>query len=411
MIEEVAEIYLGAERCIAIYGMDLTQHVGGWLNLGMLVNLMLMRRHIGRPGTGISPVRGHSNVQGQRTVGVGEKSSHMPADKLRDLFGIDPPRAEGLNASDACDAILDGRVKGIVLLGGNLVRALPDRERMEAAWPGLDLTVSVATKLNRSHVTPGKTSYILPCLGRIDEDIQAGGKQSVTVEDSLSHIHASTGQAKPPGPELRSEVAIIAGLAEATLQPNPKLTRADWTSDYGLIRDAIACTFPDDFAGFNDRLFQPGGFYRGIPARERVWKTESGRAEFTPPDALTALGELPEGGVFTLVTLRAQGQFNTTIYSYSDQQRGLGGRRDIVLINPVEMERVGLAEGQAVTLVCAVEDGHDRRMPSLTVVPFDLPLGCIGGYFPELNALVPLSLHDKHSRTPAYKGTPVRIVP
>lgn len=410
MIEEAGRIYLDAKNVIGIYGMGLTQHVGGWLNLGMLVNLFLMRGNVGRLGAGVSPVRGHSNVQGQRTVGVGEKSSHMPADKLRELFDVEPPQEEGLNAVHACEALLEGRVNSLISLGGNLVRALPDRERMETAWADLDLTVYIATKPNRSHLTPGKASFLLPCLGRTDRDEQASGPQSTSIEDSLSHIYGSVGPADPPGPEVRSEVAIVAGIAKATLAPNPKLAWDAWTGDYALIRDLIARTYPDDFARFNERMFEPGGFYRGNPARERVWKTESGKAQFTAPTTLSALGEPPAGAeVMTLVTLRSNDQFNTTIYGFSDRLRGLEGGRDVVLINRDEMARLGLSEGQRATLVCAVEDGVARRVADLKVTAYDLPPGCVAGYYPELNPLIPLGYHEKNSQTPAYKGAPVRI--
>ncbi|MCF7701711.1 FdhF/YdeP family oxidoreductase [Loktanella sp. M215] len=412
MIAEAAEIYIGAKNAIGIYGMGLTQHVNGWLNLGMLCNLLLMRGNIGRLGAGVSPVRGHSNVQGQRTVGIGEKSSHMPADKLRALFDIDLPEEEGMNAVHACEGILDGRVKAMILLGGNLVRALPDRDRMEKAWPHLRLTVNIATKLNRTHLTPGQVSYLFPCLGRTDEDIQASGPQAVSMEDSLSHIYGSIGTASPPGPQVQSETAIVAQIAKATLDQNPKLKWDDWIGNYDLIRDLISQTFPDKFADFNERLFEPGGFYRGNPARERVWKTESGKAQFTLPTTLSALGEeiTGDGKLMTLVTLRSNDQFNTTIYGFSDRLRGLEGSREIVLINRDEMARLGLEEGQSVSLVCAIDDGHVRRVDGLTVTPYDLPAGCIAGYYPELNPLVPLSYHEKNSQTPAYKGTPVEIV-
>lgn len=412
MITEAADIYLGAKNAIGIYGMGLTQHVNGWLNLGMLCNLLLMRGNIGRSGTGISPVRGHSNVQGQRTVGIGEKSSHMPTDKLRALFDIDPPQDEGLNAVHACEGILDGRVKGMILLGGNLIRALPDRERMEKVWPNLRLTVNIATKLNRTHLTPGQVSYLLPCLGRTDEDIQESGPQAVSMEDSLSHIYGSIGTASPPSEDVRSETAIVARVAKATLDPNPKLKWDEWMGNYDLIRDLIAQTFPDKFADFNDRLFEPGGFYKGNPARNREWQTESGKAQFTIPTTLSALGVENAVGssTMTLVTLRSNDQFNTTIYGFSDRLRGLEGSREIVLISRDEMARLGLTEGQSVSLVCAIYDGHLRRVDGLTVTPYDLPPGCVAGYYPELNPLVPLSYHEKNSQTPAYKGTPVKIV-
>ncbi|PIL22091.1 CbbBc protein [Puniceibacterium antarcticum] len=411
MIREAAEIYLSADNAIGIYGMGLTQHVNGWLNLGMLCNLLLMRGNIGKLGAGISPVRGHSNVQGQRTVGVGEKSAQMPADKLKDLFGIDAPTQEGLNAVHACEGILDGRVEAMISLGGNLVRALPDSARMEAAWPRLRLTVHVATKLNRSHLAPGQVSYILPCLGRTDRDVQASGPQAVSMEDTFSHIYASLGGAEPPSPDVLSELAIVAGLAKATLPANPRLDWDGWVANYDQVRDLIAQTYPDDFADFNGRMMQPGGFYRGNPARERNWKTESGKAQFTPPTTLSALGEDPGGDpVLTLITLRSNDQFNTTIYGFSDRLRGLKGSREVVLINRAEMARLGLSEGQKVSLITAIEPDVVRRVMDFSVTPYDLPDGCVAGYYPELNPLVPLSYHEKNSQTPAYKGTPVRIV-
>ena len=404
-------MYLSAKNAIGIYGMGLTQHVNGWLNIGMLCNLLLMRGNIGRLGTGISPVRGHSNVQGQRTVGVGEKSAHMPAEKLREMFAIEPPQEDGLNAVHACEGILAGQVKAMICLGGNLVRALPDRTRMEGVWRKLRLTVQISTKLNRSHLTPGEISYILPCLGRTDKDMQASGQQAVTMEDSFSHIYGSIGQADPPSEHLRSEAAIVAGIAKATLPPNPRLQWDDWIGNYDLIRDLITQTFPDDFADFNARLFQPGGFYRGNPARKREWKTDSGKAEFTAPTTLSALGVEPAGSrIMTLVTLRSNDQFNTTIYGFSDRLRGLKGSREVMLINRDEMARLGIAEHQKVSLVCAVKDGYERRIDGLTVIPYDLPPRCVAGYYPELNPLVPLGYHEKNSQTPAYKGTPVEII-
>ena len=411
MIEEAAQVYLSAKNVIGIYGMGMTQHVNGWLNLGMFCNLLMMRGNIGRLGAGISPVRGHSNVQGQRTVGIGEKSAHMPADKLRALFGIDPPEEDGMNAVQAMEGLLAGRVKALISLGGNLVRALPDRERLEAAWPRLDLSVNIATKLNRSHLAPGKVSYILPCLGRTDTDKQGGKRQAVSMEDTFSHIYGSIGRADPPSEHLLSETAIVAGIAKATLPETPALKWDDWVADYSRVRDLIAQTFPEDFADFNDRLFQPGGFYRGNPARERVWKTDSGKAQFTKPTTLSALGQEPAGDrVMTLITLRSNDQFNTTIYGFSDRLRGLKGDRNILLIHPDEMARLGLTEGQMVSVSCAVDDGISRRLKGLKVTPYDLPMRCVAGYYPELNPLVPLGYHEKNSRTPAYKGTPVEIL-
>lgn len=415
MIESAAKVYLASKNAIGIYGMGLTQHVNGWLNLGMLVNLLLLRGNMGRLGAGISPVRGHSNVQGQRTVGIGEKTASIPLDKLEAMFNFKAPREDGRNAVEACEGILDGSVKALISLGGNLVRALPDRQRMEEAWPQLRLTVHIATKLNRSHLTPGQVAFILPCLGRTDVDEQASGQQAVSMEDSLSHIYGSIGNAEPPSDALLSEVAIVAGMAKSTLLENSKLRWDDWVGNYDLIRDLIAETYPDEFHDFNQRFHQPGGFYRGNPVRDRAWKTESGKAEFTTPTTISGLGEGagitgPDMARITLITLRSNDQFNTTIYGHSDRLRGLEGSRNIVLVNRDEIERLGLVVGQKVTLTSDVDDGIDRRVTGLTVTAYDLPAGCVAGYYPELNPLVPLSYHEKNSKTPAYKGAPVRIL-
>ncbi|MCR8825411.1 FdhF/YdeP family oxidoreductase [Pseudosulfitobacter koreensis] len=409
MLGRAADIYMQSEKVIGIYGMGLTQHVHGFQNLGMLVNLLLLRGNIGRPGAGISPVRGHSNVQGQRTVGIAEKPKLVPIEKLEEMFDFTSPRDEGMNAVAACEGLLEGSVKAMILMGGNLVRALPDRERIEEAWSSLDLTVYVGTKLNRTHLKPGKSCYLLPCLGRLDEDIQASGPQSISIECSLSHIYGSIGKAKPASEHLKSEVAIVAGMAKATLDHNPKVRWDEWTADYSLIRDLVEQSYPDDFRDYNGRMFEPGGFYRGNSARERNWQTESGKAEFTAPTVLSAIGAEEAEGRLTLITLRSNDQFNTTIYGFSDRLRGLSGSRDVILINREEMARLDLEEGQEVALVSDLDDGVERRITGLTVTPFDLPNGCIGGYYPEMNVLVPLSYHDKKSQTPASKGAPVRI--
>lgn len=408
-LAEVAEIYAASKNVIGIYGMGLTQHVKGWLNLAMLVNLLLLRGNIGREGAGISPVRGHSNVQGQRTVGITEKPRDVPMDKLRELFGFEPPQEEGRNTVSLVEGLLDGSVRGVISLGGNLARAIPDRERAERSWRNLDLNVQIATKLNHSHLLPGRATWLLPCLVRSEEDMQATGPQAVSTEDMLSMIHGSMGKRKPASPHLKSEVAIVAGIAKATLPPNPMVKWDEWSGDYALIRDLIEETYPDKFGDFNGRLFMPGGFHRGNSARERMWKTESGKAQFTAPETMSSLGAEPGDGELTLVTLRSNDQFNTTIYGFSDRLRGLSGPRDILLVNPEEMARHGLSEGQVVTVECAVEDGTERRVRGLRVVAYDLPDACVAAYYPEANPLIPLGCHDELSKTPAYKGVPVRI--
>ncbi|OPF93386.1 FdhF/YdeP family oxidoreductase [Rhodopseudomonas palustris] len=408
-IESAGDVYVKAERVIGVYGMGLTQHAHGFLNVAMFVNLLLLRGNIGRDGTGISPVRGHSNVQGQRTVGISEKPELVPLDKMAEQFGFDPPRDKGMNTVEACHGFLEGKVRAFISLGGNFVRAIPERDAMEAAWTRMQLTVQIATKLNRSHLINGKAAYLLPCLGRTEQDIQATGPQAVTMEDTFSCIQGSIGLRKPASEQLKSELAIVAGIAKATLPDNPKLKWDDWVGDYGLVRDLIAESYPEMFHDFNDRMFTPGGFYKGNAARERIWKTESGKAEFTTPDRLNSIGFDDAPGRYRLMTLRSNDQFNTTIYGMSDRLRGIEGRRDVLLINPDEMARAGLSEGQEVWLEGDAGDGVHREAGPLRVTPFRLPDGCLGAYYPEMNSLMPVWHHDGPSKTPAAKSVPVRI--
>jgi anaerobic selenocysteine-containing dehydrogenase len=294
-------------------------------------------------------------------------------------------------------------------LGGNLMRALPETDQLEQHWRAQELTVMVSTKLNRSHLYPGKAAFILPCLTRGEKDEQASGPQYISVEDSFSMIHGSIGKQEPASTELKSELDIVASIAEVITEPHPKRPWRDWVADYSRVRDLIEATYPDDFRDYNQRLNTPGGFWRGNPARDRIWETDSGKAEFTVPEKLNALGFDDAEGRFTLITMRSNDQFNTTIYGYSDRFRGIEGTRDVLLINEADMLREGLAKGQIVTLVSDADDGISRRLPGLEVIPFDLPLGTIGSYYPECNVLVPLSLHDRTSKTPGSKGVPVKI--
>ena len=408
-LREAAQVYIEAERVIGVYGMGFTQHAHGALNIAMMVNLLLLRGNIGREGTGCCPVRGHSNVQGQRTVGIAEKAKLVPLDRLRELFDIDPPTEDGMHIVDAVEGLIAGSVKATISLGGNLLRAVPDQERMEAGWAAQDLTVVVSTKLNRSHLYPGKAAWILPCLARSEADEQAGGVQTVTSEDSFSMINGSIGHRSPASPHLKSELAIVAGIAKATLDPNPKLRWDDWTADYGLVRDLIEATYPQDFARFNQRMYEPGGFYRGNAARNRIWKTESGKAVITTPPRLNALGFDDRPGRYRLMTLRSNDQFNTTIYGYSDRFRGIEGTRDVVLMNPDDIADAGLADGDRVRLVTDTDDGVDRRLGGLKLVAYKLPRGTIASYYPECNVLVPIGHHDRLSKTPASKSIPVRV--
>jgi len=409
-IESAAAVYADSTATIGVYGMGLTQHRFGVDNVRMIVNLLLLKGNIGRPGAGVCPVRGHSNVQGQRTVGITEKPELAPLDTFKARYGFEPPREKGLDTVEACAGVIDGSVRGFVQLGGNFLRAVPDTDRIEPAWSRMRLTVHIATKLNRSHLVPGEVCYLLPCLGRIERDVQASGPQVVTVEDSTGCIHASRGKVDPASEALLSEPAIVAAIAEATLAPNPQVDWQGWAADYGKVRDEIEACFPDKFHRFNERMFEPGGFYKGNKARERIWETPSGKAEFEVPPVLTATGFDDAPGRYRLMTLRSNDQFNTTIYGYSDRFRGIEGTRDVLFMSPEDIAADGLKAGQIVSLVGDSGDNVERRVDGLMIVPYSIPRGCLGGYYPECNPLIPLFHHARESHVPAGKSVPVRIV-
>ena len=406
-----AKTYAGSRATLGIYGMGLTQHVMGSQNVHMICNLLLLRGMFGKPGAGICPVRGHSNVQGQRTVGITEKPALVPLDRLRELYGFEPPTWEGRSTVDVCKGVISGEVTAFIGLGGNFIRAVPETEAMETGWRKLRLTVQVATKLNRNHVIHGEVAYLLPCLGRLEIDRQETGEQAVSMESSVAHFHGSRGKAEPASAELRSEPWIVAHLAKATLPANPKLDWDAWVADYGRVRDAIEATYPATFARFNERLFTPGGILRPVPARERVWTTKTGKANFITPDKLFA-GVDPTGDtsmVLQLATLRSNDQFNTTIYGYTDRFRGVEGTRHIIFMNPADIARMGLAAGQAVDLTTAIDEATPRTVRGFQIIPYSIPEGCAGAYFPECNPLVPVSHHDGKSKVPAYKALPIRL--
>jgi molybdopterin-dependent oxidoreductase alpha subunit len=411
-ITAAAMVYARANRTIGIYGMGLTQHRLGVQTVQMLVNLLLLRGNIGKPGAGVCPVRGHSNVQGQRTVGITEKPELVPMDRLRDQYGFEPPTEKGLNTVEACEAILGGKVRAFIGLGGNFLRAVPERNAMEDAWRKLRLTVQIATKPNHGQVLHGEIAYILPCLGRIEADRQQGRLQSVSVEDSTACIHGSKGLRAPADPMLRSEAWIVAQLAKALLPANPRVDWDGWCGDYARVRDAIEATYPEQFRDFNRRMWQPGGFHRPIPARDRVWKTKTGKANFVTPSGLATDPDMPAAGgdVLTMMTLRSNGQFNTTIYSQDDRFRGIHGTRMVLLINRNDADRLGLSEGMVVGLETIAGDGVRRAMAGFRVTVYDIPEGCVGTYYPEANALIPLWHHAERSKVPAAKSIPVRVV-
>lgn len=408
-IEAAARVYMKAEKVIAVYGMGITQHRYGMDSLYMLVNFLLLRGNIGREGAGPGPVRGHSNVQGQRTVGITEKTELAPVERLKALFEFDPPTEKGWDTVESCRAIISGECQGFVQLGGNFLRATPEHAKMKEAWAKLPISVHIATKLNKSHLSPGEETWILPCLGRSERDVQATGEQTVTMEDSFSHIYGSIGKVKPAADTLLSEPAIVAGLAKVLLEPNPNVPWDEWVGDYGLVRTAIENTYPDKFANFNERMHEPGGFWKGNPAAHREWETESGKAEFNVPRALNSSGFAEKEGRFRLVTLRSNDQFNTTIYGYDDRFRGIRGTRMVVMMNAADIAALGLKDGDKVALESDAEDGVERVVEGLRVVAYNIPAGSIGGYYPELNYLIPLEHHALESHVPAGKSVPVRI--
>jgi molybdopterin-dependent oxidoreductase alpha subunit len=411
-IEAAADIYAKAKKVIVAYGMGITQHRHGTSNVQQIVNLLLLRGNMGRPGAGVAPIRGHSNVQGDRTVGITELPTPAFLDRMRDVFGFEPPRAPGHNAVEAVQAICEGRSKALVSLGGNLAVAMSDPEAVFAGMRKLDLAVHIATKLNRSHLLMAKQSFILPCLGRTEIDAQADGAQAVTVEDSMSMVHASRGGLKPASEHLLSEPAIVAGLARATL-PN---SRIDWDyliADYARIRDKIEAVFPD-FAGYNEKIQTPGGFRLNVPASHREWRTPSGKANFLVVEGLNEDTVVAGKEVLTLTTVRSHDQYNTTIYGFSDRYRGVNGRRDVVFANAKDLAARGLKHGDAVDLEAVFDDGRPqprRVYRGLTAVAHDIAAGSLAAYYPEANVLAALADYDPKSGTPSYKSIPVLLRP
>ncbi|MFH0301603.1 FdhF/YdeP family oxidoreductase [Bradyrhizobium sp. 31Argb] len=408
-LEHAAHVYMKAERAIIVYGMGITQHKRGACNVQQLANLALLRGHIGREGAGLCPVRGHSNVQGDRTVGITEVPTKEFLDRLEHRFGFEPPTAHGHNVVTALEAMLRGEVKVFVAMGGNFAAAIPDWRQTQAALRNLDLTVHVSTKLNRSHLIHGRDALILPCLGRTEIDIQATGPQSITVEDSMSMVHASGGRNKPASEHLLSEPAIIAGIARATLGNRSVVDWEALVADYDRIRDAIEDVFPI-FQGYNARIRVPGGFHLTSTARERIWMTPSGKANFLLFDGLGEDTCESDPEMLWLSTIRSHDQYNTTLYSMSDRYRGVYGQRDVVFLNEEEMKKRGLADGDRVDLVTLSTDGMERSVHNFRVVRYSFPNGCCAAYYPETNPLVPLYAHDPMSFTPSSKGIPIRIV-
>ncbi|MFF5411105.1 FdhF/YdeP family oxidoreductase [Streptomyces albidoflavus] len=406
-IEEVHRRVLAGRKVIVCWAMGLTQQKHGVPSIREIVNFLLLRGSIGRPGAGVCPVRGHSNVQGDRTMGVWERMPREFLDALGREFSFTPPAHHGLDAVDSIRAMRDGRASFFLGVAGNFVRATPDSEVTEAALRRCRLTAQISTKLNRSHTVCGETALILPTLGRSDRDVQEGGLQFYTVEDSMSEVHASRGRLAPASPHLLSEVAIISRLARRTLGDEPAIPWEEFERDYGTIRDRISRVIPG-FEEFNARVDRPGGFTLPNPVNEGVYPTPSGKAVFTRNE-FTMLRALE--GHLILQTLRSHDQWNTVPYAMNDRYRGIHNARRVVLVNPADLAALGLADRDLVDLVGVWEDGRERRAPAFRVVSYPTSPGSAAAYYPETNVLVPLDSVADISNCPTSKGVVVRLEP
>ncbi|MEV4677173.1 FdhF/YdeP family oxidoreductase [Actinomadura sp. NPDC049382] len=398
---------LAAKKIIVCWAMGLTQHRNSVPTIREIVNFLLLRGNIGRPGAGVCPVRGHSNVQGDRTMGIWEKPKPAFLDALAAEFGFEPPREHGLDTVDAIRAMRDGRARLFLGMGGNFVRATPDSAVTEAALRGCRLTAQVSTKLNRSHAVTGELALILPTLGRTELDVQASGPQFVSVEDSMGMVHASRGRLAPASEHLLSEVSIVCRLAKAAL-PGSAIGWDAMERDYDVIRDHVSRVVPG-FAGYNARVREPGGFtLPHAPRDERRFPTATGKANLTVNE-LEVL-RVPEGRLL-LQTVRSHDQYNTTIYGLDDRYRGVKAGRRVVFVNPADLSALGVADGATVDLVSEWSDGTERRAPAFRVVSYPTARGCAAAYFPETNVLVPLDSTAEVSNTPTSKSVVVRLEP
>ncbi|MBS4753563.1 FdhF/YdeP family oxidoreductase [Nocardioides sp. zg-ZUI104] len=406
-IEQTLAMVLEARSVIVCWAMGLTQHKHGVPTIREIANFLLLRGNIGRPGAGVCPVRGHSNVQGDRTMGIWERPPDAFLDALGAEFGFEPPREHGVDSVAGVRAMREGRAKVFVGVGGNFVRAMSDSDVTEEALRSCRLTVQVSTKLNRSHTVCGETALILPTLSRSEVDRQAGGVQVVTVEDSMSQVHASRGKLEPASPHLLSEVAIISRLARRTLEPNPRIDWAGFEADYGRIRDHIARVVPG-FDDFNAKIADGAGFRLPTPVADRVFRTPSGKAVLTCNE-LEWLRVPP--GHLVLQTMRSHDQWNTVPYSGNDRYRGIHDARRVVMVNPEDLAELGLADRSLVDVVSVWTDGTERRAPGFRVVGYPAARGSAAAYYPEANVLVPLDSVADGSNTPTSKGVIVRLEP
>ncbi|MCV7202435.1 hypothetical protein B7435_08145 [Mycolicibacterium peregrinum] len=404
-LRRVADMLIASQRTVICWAMGLTQHRHAVATIGEATNLLFMRGMIGKPGAGVCPVRGHSNVQGDRTMGIWEKMPEKFLDALDNRFGIASPRKHGYDTVDAIRAMRDGRAKVFIGMGGNFVSATPDTEVTEAGLRSCALTVQISTKLNRSHLVHGCTALILPTLGRTDKDFQAGGKQMVSVEDSMSMVHLSRGSLTPPSEHLRSEVAIVCQLARELLGPEHPVPWEQFNGDYDRIRDAIADVVPG-CEDYNRKVRQPDGFQLPHPPRDsREFRTTTGKANFSVQPLEWV--KVPQGRL-VLQTLRSHDQYNTTIYGLDDRYRGVKGGRRVVFVNPTDLQTMGLAAGDRVDLVSEF-DGQERRAKDFLIVEYSTPQGNAAAYYPETNPLVPLDHTAEKSNTPVSKAVVIRL--
>jgi formate dehydrogenase major subunit len=405
-IEKAAAMLISSKATVHCWAMGITQHRNAVATIKEFVNVALVQGNIGKPGAGLCPVRGHSNVQGDRTMGIWEKPPGHFLDALAEEFGFEPPREHGFDTVDAIRALRDGHARVFVGMGGNFVSATPDTVVTEEAMRKAALTVQVSTKLNRSHVVCGRTALILPALGRSEKDLTGGTAQRVTVEDSMSAVHASRGPLEPAGPEIRSEVAIITGMAEATLGDRYGIGWAEFRRDYTRIRESIARVVPGCEA-YDEKADQPGGFVLPHPPRDsRTFPTKSDKAVISVSD-LEVL-EVPDGHLL-LQTIRSHDQFNTTIYGLEDRYRGISGGRRVVLVHADDIAALGFRAGDMVDLISTWKDDTERTAPSFRIVPYETPRGCAAAYYPETNPLVPLDSTALGSNCPTSKSIMVRL--
>lgn len=405
-IEAAARMLQESDKTVFCWAMGITQHRNAVATVKEIANLAFLQGNIGKPGAGLCPVRGHSNVQGDRTMGIWERVPDHFLDALQREFSFDPPREHGLDSVAAIKALRDGDAKFFMGLGGNFVSASPDTSVTEDALRAANLTVQVSTKLNRSHVVHGKEALILPVLGRSEKDMTGGRLQRISVEDSMSAVHSSHGPLAPASPHLRSEVDIVCTLAEATLPDGRGIPWSDFRSDYSEIRRRIARVVPG-CAAYGEKVDKPGGFTLPHPPRDtRTFPTEPGRAIFSvsPLEVL----EVPPGRL-VLQTIRSHDQFNTTIYGLSDRYRGIEGGRRVVFLHQDDITALGFAEGDHVDIVSEWTDGTERQVPTFRIVAYDQPRGCAAAYYPETNPLVPLEHTAEGSNQPAYKSVIVRL--